>query len=581
MERAPNDPMAFAGHYENASRVFGAQPSPFWLVDRVKTFDWRASFGRLAHLSAIIGNDEDGVRASRPVKMMLDGLRSLTSSVPSTKQMLDHARRYVADRSGRVFIAHEEALLFLQHVAVLHGKDDGDEAPGDGELALWLLAANDYLDAWSEPDARALSTKEELIAEQVKAFRFNRNADSLRMAVRTYRMFLDPPPDGKLAEPSVWASLQNQAFGGSYKDYFEQFALLLFMLSHSWGTGRSDSHEYPVLFRERFAASGESGLEFFDRLESMAVDRVALRQDISKRMRPDGILPHAPTALIHHPLVNIGEGRILAASPWGLRGFLRTGVWARFLAGAKSVLKSDRNGGDEWLRAFGKLFEEWLRTVARFASATSTRSQIILASSYGAEDEIEDVVVREDEGAAFFSAKGRMVKESVARHAISRSGLIDWYNEYFFEARNDEFRGGAVRQLSKRIDMLRDGKFEPRLDSNTRVYPAIVTFDSLCENPLLYEWIEERCRAESLLQQPNVGAISLCDVEDFERIMAHGASGGSIVELLRLRDTKWHNRRIQVQLSEEKTIGRVPELETMFSDAVNAMTLHHFNRTIR
>jgi len=42
-------------------------------------------------------------------------------------------------------------------------------------------------------------------------------------------------------------------------------------------------------------------------------------------MKPDGLLPHAPTALLHRPLIDLGEHGVLAATPWYVRNFVRTG----------------------------------------------------------------------------------------------------------------------------------------------------------------------------------------------------------------------------------------------------------------
>jgi hypothetical protein len=220
------------------------------------------------------------------------------------------------------------------------------------------------------------------------------------------------------------------------------------------------------------------------------------------------------------------------------------------------------------------MFEEWVRGYAtKVKESPSTKIEIVLPTHPGATDEIEDVVVIENNAVVMFSVKGRMVREDIARYSLSRRQLLDWYEKYFFENKNDAFRGGALRQISARIDMLRRGEFEDRgITKNVRVHPVIVTYDSLCENQLLYSWLNEKCKEHRVLQQSNVGKPVLAEVQEFERLIGVAADGGSIVKLLEKRHTQhWADERLEVILSEFDAPLRLPGYDVEYTALMRRM----------
>ncbi len=236
----------------------------------------------------------------------------------------------------------------------------------------------------------------------------------------------------------------------------------------------------------------------------------------------------------------------------------------------------------EWTRAFGLMFEEWLREVVDMAEIPKVAGTVLLPSHPGAADEIEDVVLFEKRGAVLFSGKSKMTRENVARQAQSRSKLIDWYEDFFFEPESKQFSAGAVRLLSANIDRIRAGDHEPRMPRGTRLYPVLVSYDLLCEDVLLYEWIQARCQALGLLQQTAVAPLTIANIEEFEMLMFHAGEGKSVVSLLRDREGRWANRRLDVQLrSELVQRKRAPRLASRFDEIVNGMGLRLFGRKIR
>jgi hypothetical protein len=555
-----SNPLSFNAPYQTGKTVFGEAMSPEFLVERIKTFDWRESLIRLGHLSAVLANDESGPMSTRALTLTSDGLRSLTASTPEARAMLERGRRYLEAAKTPLVVAHEEALVFLEHIVLLHGGDAGG-GPTEAELSLWLLGASDQLEAWQESDSRPLDETESLAAEFVKVHRFNRSSvDEVRLLCRAQGIFNTPPAEGSFASPQAWSELQRLAFGDDFTHYFECFVVPLVMLSHSWGKHADLKKSIPVLVPAHLLKHfGTEGQYFVDHLAQLTGTRNELKAEILKRMRPGMLLPHAPTALLRKPFVDLENGgEIVAASPWYVRATGRTGIWARYLAGAKAQLGG--KGGEEWSIAFGQMLEDWCRRYAKRAEAAArTKFRIELPSQPGAVDEIEDVVSIEGNAITMFSVKSRLVREDIARHAISRTKLLDWYEQFFFTEKTAKHRVGVVAQLSTRIDMVRAGKFELRVPRDVRIYPVLVTFDDLCDNQMLSEWLNGRCKVHGLLQQDNVSRLTLAVVDDYERLLAAPFQKKSVVKILESRNSaRLSNERLAVVLYGHEVEPRLP-----------------------
>jgi len=97
-----------------------------------------------------------------------------------TNTWLEHARRWARSNDGAI-VVHEEVVDFVQHLVLLHGGESGG-APDDRQIMLWLLRAADHIGKWqSTSDA---SADEQLIAEQVRASRFNNTEHPAYFAAR-------------------------------------------------------------------------------------------------------------------------------------------------------------------------------------------------------------------------------------------------------------------------------------------------------------------------------------------------------------------------------------------------------------
>ncbi|MCG8416621.1 MAG: hypothetical protein MJE77_01605 [Proteobacteria bacterium] len=561
--------------FEDAATVAGLAMSIDELISRIRSYSWQESFIRVADLAAVVANADGGADSEVVRRRTLDPLMMLTGT---STTLIGRIKRYIAERRESMVIAHEEAINYLLHLVLLEGAEYG-EAPADTEISLWLLGINDHVSGWRKADDRELSDAEELVALSAHALRFNNSPDLMREIVRSFHLINTAPPRGPLADSRIFEEVHEAAFNGSFSQYFFCFAQLLLFLSKSWGSDLGN--DYPIIDINSIYSSTRidvaNGRSWFS---SIAATREEAREAIKKRLRQNG-LPHAPTALLHRPLVILDNDRYVVASPWMIVALVKTGLWARMLLECKR-----RFGKAEvWSSAFGDLFEGWCRSVAEDAARQRWfRGELILPSTPGATDEIEDVVLKEGRAAVFFSAKGRLVKESVARWAESRSTLVDWYEEFFFGEKTKDHRVGVVKQLHRRVELLRQGHFEPRMPRSARVLPVILTYDSLCEDVLLYRWLEERCQVHKCLQQKGVGPLTIARVDAFEELMLRASEGDSVVALLRKRENSWKHQRLDRLLfarAGRKRPGkpkRLPIIEELYTEMRRGIAWELFGR---
>jgi hypothetical protein len=555
------DPLGAVSRYADALTVFGQEITPSEVIDRIKSFDWRNSFVRLAHLAAAVARDPAGPKSASMQRWARNALEALNGS--STRHIA-HAKAWAKSGDDAV-VVHEEALDYLQHLVLLYGAEDG-EVPGDSELVLWLLGAAQLMGGWEIEDGSDVTMTEALIAEQVRVARFNNREDPLNLLVRAADMFGSPPFAGKLSNRDTWNAIERAAFGRPFAEHFETRILPWF--SHSMRWGKSEA-ELPVLEPESWVKNtGAAGKPIVEWLFSQSRTRDELAALIRAPMKGAAV-PRAPTILLHHPMVRLSDERIAIASPWRILAHLRTGIWFAFMEGTKAVL--GKNAGQDWTAAFGYMFEEWLRAVARHAVTPSFKGRLLLSEHPGSPDEIDDIVVLEGNTVILFSAKARLVEKSVARDAKSKRMVIDWYQKFLFAEEQGAFRVGAVRQFDAGIQRIRSGAF-PEVPRNCRIVPVLVTYDTLCEEFLLYQWIGEQCRALGLLQQDGVAPLVIAHVNDFERLLGRASRGLSLAGFFKARDGDWKGRRLQNQIGVTRPHDRLPQLETRFVELMNSMS---------
>ncbi len=555
--------MSHIGRFADGQTVFGCAMPPEILVRRIQRYSWQASFLRLAHLAAALAQDPAGPKSAKLRRWARAALRSLSGR---SEVLIARARDWAASGDEAV-VVHEEAIDFVQHLAVLHGQGGGD-APPDGELALWLLGAADSLGKWEHPDGRSLSANEEMIAEFARVARYNNNSiDAVPLIVRTRELFAGPPFAGALSNPALWNQVELAAFGCPFAEHFETRLLPYFTECIGWG---QTEDRLPLIEPTRWVQNlpPDRARSIIQWMFSQSRSRDELVAVIRERMRPCNLLPHAPTALLRHPIVRLSNDLLGIASPWRVRNHLVTGIWAAFMQATKETLGV--RAAQEWTIAFGYLFEEWMRIVARDATSTDRfRGELMLPTHPGSDDEIEDVVVVEGGTAVLFSGKARLMEESVARHARSRDAVMDWYDRFFFAPRGRGFRDGVVKQLSDRIDSARAGRFEPALPRAYRIIPVLVTYDLLCDEFPLYRWLAEECAKRALLQQPNVAPLVIVHIDDFERLMARAGRGVSVAGFFSARGTGVVTR-VHVQLGATTIEDRLPRLLTRFEEICKA-----------
>lgn len=562
----PKRALEHMGSYIGVSQILGNPLPVSALQEHVSKIGWRPLLLRLASLAAILANDPDRDETIR---------RVIVQPILTRGTGLDWRWGLIADyvkaHSARP-ILHEQVIYLLESLAIVEGADGGPE-PSDLQLAWLLLAANDHLSGWLDPDSRPLSLLESTVAELCHVSRYNHYPDPLRRLANASIIFGRRPPHGPYSDEAGWAELQQEAFGMPFSDYFETLVLPLVFSSESWGRRGKTGIPLPVVQFDTWLAESriDTGVSAAF-LRSLSLDREQMRAELKKRLRSDG-LPHAPTAFVRAPFVYIGNGSAIASSPWMIREHLRGGLWIKLLNASKKL-----KGAQAWPRGFGLTFELTCRDLAKEARATvGFVGELDLSTAPGCADEIEDVVVRDGADAALFSAKARLMEEPVARQAISRTRVIDWYTNFFFaEAttkNGQKFQAGALRLLDTKIALVSP--------SATTIFPVLLTYDHLGENGALYAWIDERCKELRLLQQPGVQPLTIMTFDEYEALLSLATRGRTVMEMLSLKVTaEWRNARMTSFLHElgRGEVLRLPSLETRFRDVTEATHIRLFGR---
>lgn len=533
------------------SDIVGETMRPDELRQIVSRWGWKPTFISLARMASVIAND--GGVLGKHAREMTVGVLLANRATEIERRIHAGLTRYLqgsVGRSATPAIAHEAVIYMLQAMALLYGRD-GDAAPTDGELSLVMLAANDHVFRWREPDRREVTALESLTAEMCRSLLFNHSRDALRAFVRYTLLFRSRPrrsPEWSTDEK--WNALQRRAFDASLTDYIETFAGPLFLVSETWGRQMDHARRSPQLNLAQWIGLVDAepvvAAKYFDHL---TIDRESARSALRRDVGADG-LPIGTTLFHHTPLVRIDEGNVVAASPWAVREHLRIGLWDRFRRAAQTKPKGQ---SDAWPSAFGDLFEQWCQHVAREAARQPTCiDRIIVPDNPGTDEEIEDVVIQSENAVVLVSVKGRIAPEALLKRSASRTGVIEWLEQFFYAEPTKSQRGGAARLLDAKVAKLRRGEYEPALKRSLVVFPMIVVFDDIgLDNAGVHNWLTGRRTELGILNGPDVRPLLPVSIDTFERLLGCVARGTTLASVLHEKTHgDWRTGKLDSFLSE-------------------------------
>lgn len=516
--------MANVHAWINLASLIGVALPAERLLDHIATLDPVETVFTLAKIAGDLDNSPGGILGDEARAWTHDLLKLRQES----SNALERAISMAAARLPRgTAIAHAQAIFTLQILAVVRGTRGG-RRPHDGFVAFLLLALNDYLPEWRGQPEAPLSGMEENLATMFLMSIFNRSDDSLRVIVRIVEILERAP---RLLKPGVsWMDVEQEAFGASFREYAELFLVPIFFASKTWGATTP-----PVIAPEAWNNMGLS-VELFERWiaeVSMPIETAAVA--FATRPLSSGLLG-LPAIFFRTPFLAV-DGNYIGLSPWHVRDSVILGTWARLNAASKKLLdtRSSQVFSSEW----GKMFERWCADLAREAvAAFPSTERLLLPSSPGADDEVEDLIFLRGDVVALLSAKASPVPESDVKSADSPEAAVKWLRRFFFEhpkeARKKGYRGGAIYLLDKKIGRIRSGALEDRgISRMATILPCIVSFDNVGECGLLYKWLEEEARKNNLLvRDERVRPMTVITPKDYEALMALRARGMEVCDLL-------------------------------------------------
>ncbi|MBM4396879.1 MAG: hypothetical protein FJ087_14465, partial [Deltaproteobacteria bacterium] len=514
-------------------------------VAAIASYSGEGLFRRCSQYAANLANSSDGVlnaTVQRSARQAASRLRFHPE--PDGHRIGLHAERLGDDFS----VFHEQGLLFLQAMALLHGRREGGDFPDDDKLLALALAANDFLPVLDH--GQAADPAAGLAASFIQIARFNRKGDTRNDIFRPFALFRRPPPRGPFWETERWSQLQQQAFGMTAVDYIRKFAGPLYAFSLHWDFDPSHPDaNYPAISVEGlFSKTTLDPRVTRAFLWSIGQTAQTATEDLVAKARNGR--PTDLTCLLKKPFVSFAQDQMVAVSPWAVREQIRLGLLSRLMKAA--VALDPKRGQQDWGAAFGDMFEGWCREVVQNAGPLPPGYRVLLSNTEQCPGEIEDVVLLSAQAAILFSVKAMILPEKVARTSRHPSDALQWLEDRFFApTRGKNYRGGAIRQLDGRIAMIRRGDFQNLPPSDIPILPCLVTFDAIPDQLPLNRWMNSLCDRYGLLRQPGVTPITFMDTEDFEIAMAALAAGVDLASVMKLRDkAEYRDMRWEILLRE-------------------------------
>jgi hypothetical protein len=536
-----------------------------WAVIAGEVAGWarKTTFLKFARMAAAMQNIEQP-RSSLVgwSRKDLEDLRD-SSIAEGSKVARTFLYRWDCCQRGRITVS-EKGLLLAEALVLAHGADDGRE-PSHAEATWLLLRLNDYASEYRE------DVDGGLLAEIVHSVRFNRHPDLLRELARAELVLASPPSTRPDLQGDAWQDFLRAAFADlPLATYVDNLLAPLAIESTRWMA--NEQRVAPTVEADVWGTNLRLGKEVCAKLlRALAIPEGSARAESKESLKAES--KRLPPFMFRTPMVDFGQS-LVVASPSLLRGQLQTGIWGRCLAAARSTTWGSRES-DAWHKVFGTLFDQYAEWVAAQASKMPAFSgagyELLGRSGVGAEDEIEDVVLKQGDHVLLASCKARLMPETAVRQIADPGAIMKWLDQVFFKEGKDEHRQGAAFLLSRRVDRLRNGEFEPRAAKGARVFPLFVTYDHLGESKLHLKWLADGAEKRRLLGQGPINPPIVIDIAAFEELMSFAGRGGdiwSVLESVGLHATTGgsvdgHLREITKKSPE---VLRLPALEAKFEE---------------
>ncbi|MCB9789204.1 MAG: hypothetical protein H6744_21210 [Deltaproteobacteria bacterium] len=479
------------------------------------------TFLALAKLAALMANSAGG--PTSPAILDRTNRELVKLRFHGDPLLHDVGEAFLAIGNSRA-VAHEQAIYFLQALALVYGRDEGGP-PTDDSLALMLLAVNDYMDDWL--DDGDLDELEHSVAGFFLSSRFSGRSEHFYSIIRVRLMYRVPPRSPISSEE--WRAAEVEAFGMPFGDYFDSFVLPLVLQSTTWCKNGIDDSP-PVIHPSSWFGETRLGADYArELLKRLVVSREVAAAGVRTLMKP-GSIPHAPQVFFRTPFLELSDDAIVAASPYVVRDHLHLGIWAGFMAAFKRLYR--QKGAEYWLTGFGDLFEAWCRRVVKQGlPVLPVGYKVHLSEGIGGRDEIEDVVFYDAERVVLVSIKAWVVPEDAVRQAASRAEAIKWLRRQFYQSSCGSRRAGAIPLLDNKVAALRAGAW-PQLNRNAKVFPVVITFDDVGDNAALYSWLDRENQRRGLLKDEAVAPLTVGSVSDFEAFMQLVNGGANPLDIL-------------------------------------------------
>jgi hypothetical protein len=436
-----------------------------------------------------------------------------------------------------------QQLLFAAKIAILYAPDRDDPRPNeefrDIVIELLLMAA-DFLDQLELPDDRE-ELERVLVAYQVRNYLHNATEQVRYMIPRASLLYLQLPFDSELHGDPDFVDLPavfRDASGFELKDYLA-FGFGVFV----WFNGQSYLRESYLSEHESINPGTFFSTSVIDHdyarrlLASFTHTYDSARAAFQARPGDPAAASYDFRPFMERPLYAIRDDIIVPLQLDYLE--------ARFTNAIYWTISDYLHGEDRrrFRRFFGRVFEVYVRRslqrAIRDEAALARRvfPEFTYRTRHG-DRKTSDIVLVYPRTAIFLDATAMRIRFEAT--AVSNDVAA-------FDTDVGQIIIAKAQQLTDRIRDFRAGLYGfggVTARDIDRIYPVIVTIQSIPESTVIWGRIRDRLASHGLLTDPGVESLQLVDVEELEVLETILPQGVSLLDILQARAADPERRNI-------------------------------------
>lgn len=267
-------------------------------------------------------------------------------------------------------------------------------------------------------------------------------------------------------------------------------------------------------------------------IQSMAIDFADAQQIILPELSQDPSKVPIGYDLSHFrksPLIRLDNGKIVCANLSCLLEKATQNIFWFPQSQAKNLSKAEATSLSSYR---GALFGEYVKRLCKIMENKNTKLSFFYISGESTADheEVGDSILVQGDKIVIIEAKSRQFKEE-----FKSTG--DWKKDDQFEK---ELINKAAKQIQIAADKIRKGRVGPISNFPTniqRIYPVVITYESVPTHAKIQRFIRQRVRELGYLTDNVFAPLEIIDINDIE-VVLDCADSKTLIELLEEKDSE-------------------------------------------